>query len=344
MTILGSYVLPLRVAVPAFPELGEYLGRLLELVEVVVVDGSADEVFAAHDEAWPGGVRHIRPDPARACANGKVHGVLTGLDAVTHDRVVIADDDVRYDADGLRRVLDLLGSCDLVRPQNYFTPLPWHAAWDTSRTLLNRALAADYPGTLGVRRDLLAHTGGYDGDVLFENLELMRTIAAAGGRSCAPLDLYVRRIPPTARHFWSQRVRQAYDELARPPRMALELSVVPLTVGALATGRRRHLAAGVLGLILAAERGRRRANGRTVFPARTSLFAPLWVGERGVCSWLALASRVGRGGVPYGDGVLRRAATPPAVLRERFAKVAAQAGACSPAGSGADGPRALRVR
>ena len=38
---------------------------------------------------------------------------------------------------------------DLVRPQNYFEPLPWHARWDTARTLLNRGLGRDYPGTLG---------------------------------------------------------------------------------------------------------------------------------------------------------------------------------------------------
>ena len=58
----------------------------------------------------------------------------------TRSAVVIADDDVRYDprpAHPRRRI-----SCathDLVRPQNYFSPLPWHAVWDTARTLINRA-------------------------------------------------------------------------------------------------------------------------------------------------------------------------------------------------------------
>jgi hypothetical protein len=32
-----------------------------------------------------------------------------------------------YDGASLRRLLDLLDEFDLVRPQNYFDPLPWHA-------------------------------------------------------------------------------------------------------------------------------------------------------------------------------------------------------------------------
>ena len=75
---------------------------------------------------------------------------------------------------------------ELVRPQNYFAPLRWHARWDTARTLLNRvAGGVDFPGTLAVRRSRSSQTDGYDGDVLFENLELIRTIEAAGGRVLA---------------------------------------------------------------------------------------------------------------------------------------------------------------
>ena len=316
----ATYLLPLRSPAPTGGELAAYLSWLSERVdEVVVVDGSPDEVFAEHDATWPEAVRHLPPDPIHACANGKVHGVLTGLDAATHERVIIADDDVRYDDEGLRRTIDLLGDYDLVRPQNYFDPLPWHAAWDTGRTLLNRAFAADYPGTLAVRREVLERTGGYDGDVMFENLELMWTVEAAGGTICAPLDLFVRRIPPTSAHFWGQRVRQAYDEIARPPRMALELSVAPAAAWALANRRWRGVVAVMLGIVGLAERGRRRADGTAVFPPRTSVMAPLWVLERAVCSWIALGNRMTRGGVPYAGGVLRRPATPRAELRRRHA-------------------------
>ena len=316
--ILATYVLPLKATAPVSEELGGYLRWLSARMETIVVDDSAEEVFDAHHRAWREHVLHVRPAPEYACANGKVANVLTGLDLASYEAVVIADDDVRYDDAGLIRTVALLDDHDLVRPQNFFSPLPWHAVWDTGRTLLNRAVAADYPGTLGVRRGLLQRTGGYDGNVMFENLELIRTIEAVGGRTTAPLDLYVRRLPPSTGHFLRQRVRQAYDELARPWRMAMELSVVPLALAGARARAWKPLAAGVLGVIATAEAGRRRKGGRTVFPARTAVLAPLWVAERAVCSWLALGNQVARGGVGYAGGILRRAATPRRELRRRL--------------------------
>src|SRR3712207_7643361 len=94
-------------------------------------------------------------------------------------------------------------------PQIYFHPLPWHARWDTGRILLNRMTGGDWPGTLGVRRSILRATGGYEGGVLFENLELGRKELAAGGREGVPVDPFARRRPPVAPHFWSQRVHPA---------------------------------------------------------------------------------------------------------------------------------------
>lgn len=87
-------------------------------------------------------------NPELVGCNGKVNGVLTGIRAATSEYVIIADDDER----ALSRVLALLDHADLVIPQNYFRPLPWHAAWDSARSLMNRALGTDYPGTLAVRR------------------------------------------------------------------------------------------------------------------------------------------------------------------------------------------------
>jgi hypothetical protein len=159
----------------------------------------------------------------KALTNGKAAGVLSGLRRATQRCLVIADEDVRYDKATLTRITGLLEHCDCVRPQNYFDPLPWHACLDTARTLINRATGGDWPGTLAMRRAILAATGGYDRNVLFENLELVRTVRAAGGTEAHPLDLYVRRLPPKTSHFWSQRVRQAYDEFARPLRLATRL-------------------------------------------------------------------------------------------------------------------------
>jgi hypothetical protein len=316
-----SYVLPVRHDVEGDDaELTAYLEWLGGVVELLVLDGSPPPVLAAHRRAWSQTAAvHVPPHPWYTFANGKVDGVLTGLDLATHERVVIADEDVRWDEPALRRAADLLEQADVVRPQNFFDPLPWHARWDTARSLLNRAFGADYPGTLGVRRSTLLAAGGYDGDAMFENLELLRTVRAAGGTDASPLDLYVRRLPPTTRQFWSQRARQAYDDFAQPPRLMATLAVLPTIGWALARRRPAPLLAAVAVSVAVAEKGRRRARGVHVFPASCSLMAPFWLVERAVCSWLAVANRVVWGGCRYRGRTMYLAATPTRVLRRRLA-------------------------
>jgi hypothetical protein len=318
--VRATYVLPIRWDDEAgLAELTTYLHTLPEWVELIVVDGSPAAVFRRHAEVWGPLGRHIRPDPELATPMGKVGGVLTGVREASHEAVVIADDDVRYDERALIRVALMLGLADCVRPQNYFDQLPWHARLDTARTLLNRSFGADFPGTLAVRRSSLLAAGGYDGDVIFENLELMRTIRAAGGTVLNPLDLYVVRRPPSAEHFMSQRVRQAYDDFAIPARMATWLALPPALAVATARGNRRAPIAAMAVSVALAELGRRRAGGRRYFPASSSLLAPLWIFERSASSWLAVRDRLLRGGVPYGDGIVPRAASSMRRLRARFA-------------------------
>jgi len=312
-----SYVLPLRWTAPGpIEELTDYLGSIAAAVdEILVVDGSPAPVFAEHAAALRGSVRHLAPHPDLDFRMGKVNGVLTGVRECSGELVVLADDDVRYEPATLRRTVALLAEADLVRPQNHFDELPWHARWDTARSLLNRVFTGDpafpvgdFPGTLAVRRGAVLATGGYDGDALFENLELMRTIRAAGGRVLTPLDLYVPRRPPSAAHFRSQRVRQAYDDFAIPARIGAFLALAPIAARSLWRGRADRLLGGALGVIVLAEIGRRRAGGATRFPLSGSLLAPAWVAERSLCSWLALAAKL-RGGVLYGDGRVRHSAT-----------------------------------
>jgi len=313
----------------------DYVGWLAQRVETVVVDGSDLDIFVAHHQMFGPSVRHIPVDSDLTGRYGKVNGVITGVRAASHERVLIADDDVRYDEAGLEHMSTLLEHADLVRPQNYFDPLPWHAKWDTARTLVNRAFGADYPGTLGVRRSRLLAVGGYDGDCLFENLELIRTVQAAGGRVSSPLDFYVRRLPPPAGHFWSQRVRQAYDDFALPARMAAELAVVPVLV-ALARRGARAFSLAALVAMATAETGRRRAGGAAVFPATCSLMAPAWLVERGVCAWLAVWHRVVHGGVPYAGTVLSKAASSRRELDRRLEAVRSSGPSAEPP---LDGPR-----
>ena len=317
-----SYILPIKSAAPdTSSELRSYIEWIAARAEVIVVDGSSDAIFAAHDREWGSFVRHVAPAPDLVSPMGKVGGVLTGLRLASHECVIIADDDVRYDDRALAQMVAALATADVVRPQNYFEPLPWHARWDSSRMLMNRLTGGDWPGTLGVRRSRLVATNGYDGSVMFENLELVRTVLAAGGRESVLYGAYVLRRPSTARHFWSQRVRQAYDEIARPARFISQLAVLPLVI---ATAREwLAIAIWAAALVAAAEAGRRREGATRFFPASTPLFAPLWTAERAICSWLALGARIFLGGVPYRGAILHRAATPMRVLRQRYATVPA---------------------
>ena len=290
-------------------DLDDHLRAMVEVVDdVVVVDGSGDDVFAANDERWPASVRHLRP--AVRTPMGKVGNVVTGLRAARHDVVVIADDDVRWTPALLEAAVARLDGAEVVRPQNCFDPSPWHARWDTGRTLLNRVAGGDWPGTLVVRRSALPD--GYAGDALFENLELVRTVRAGGGRDVLALDIVVPRRPPTTERFLEQRVRQAYDEWARPWRLAVQLAVLPAVV----RWRWRAVAVVSVTSITAAEAGRRRGGGARVWPATAPLWAPAWVAERSLTSWLALGARL-RGGVRYRDGRLPLAANSERALRAR---------------------------
>ncbi len=317
MVLSAEYILPLKWNEEGpISELADYLAGLPGWVDITVVDGSPDQHFTRHARALPSRVRLLRPDPLPP-GNGKVAGVLTGIRAARHERLVIADDDVRYGGEQLLDVVTRLDDAELVRPQNYFQDLPWHARWDTARSLLNRAFASDYPGTLAVRRSILETTRGYSPEALFENLELIRTVHAVGGREVRANDIFVARIPPTSRHFLGQRVRQAYDSFAQPGRLAVELSLLPLAVRA--AKRPERLLTAALVLIALAEVGRRRSGGSAIFEPAASLWAPLWTLERSICIWLAAFNRL-RGGVPYAGGRIKLAAHSEAWLRRFHAQ------------------------
>jgi len=310
-------------------EMGRYLDALRHAVEeIVVVDGSAAPIRREHQRAWAAFARLLEPDDsvveslvaateggtvsgpagdgrADRWLNGKVVGALTGIQAARNEHVVLADDDVRHTPSSIARLVESLQEADLVKPVNVFDSWPWHARWDGVRTLLNVALASDWPGTFALRRSMVLEVGGWSADVLFENLELWRTVEAAGGRVIARTDVTVRRKPPTTGQFWSQRVRQAYDDLAQPGRLVAELAIVPLALLAASRGP-RVLGALAGATVLVAAHGRRRIGAAHV-PPSVPLWAPVWALERGVCVWLALGSRT-RGGVRYHGRRLRVAA------------------------------------
>jgi hypothetical protein len=311
-------VVPLRWVVADPDEeadLAAYLCRTARWCDVTVVDDSPGPQAGARRAGWPSEVRVLNPDPRWAGANGKVTGAMTGIAAARHPIVVLADDDVRYGHAELCEVVRALRVADLVVPQNVPTRWPWWVWWESGRMLLNRALAVDWPGTVGCRRDVVLAAGGWSPDVLFENLEMARTVEAVGGSVVHRPDILVPRRPPSLRHFLRQRVRQAYEDAASPARWALGLATVPAL---LAVGPRTKVAgAAAAGIIAVAEAGRRRSGGCRAFPPWASLAAPLWALERGVLSWVALGARL-RGGVRYHGRRLSVAAHSRRALQRRF--------------------------
>ena len=114
-----SYVLPLRTSDNApMEELGSYLKDLATIVEeVLVVDGSSPHALAAHQSRFGPSVTVVPPQ--QLTLMGKVGNVMTGVRLATYERVIVADDDVRYTAGQLARVAAALDEAEIVRPQNY---------------------------------------------------------------------------------------------------------------------------------------------------------------------------------------------------------------------------------
>ena len=311
-----TYLLPIRRVRASRAETEDFRRYFRTLAaancEVLVVDGSPAPVFAEHDEAWRDVCRHVTVDPQYTYLNGKVNGIHTGVDLASCEFIIIADDDIRYTAEDVAQTCALLARHEMVRPQNFLRPLPWWARLEAARMLLNRAFlrTADYPGTCAFRRTTMLRVGHYDGDVLFDNEEIVRHFAVQGADICNAVDFFILKRPPTLQKWWEQRPRQAYEDFVMRAKTAFFLSLVPLGV-ALGwwRGWRGALAyAGTVsaGAIIAAWRGRSRGAARQFFPASVVAGAPLWVLERALSVYWALYWRVVRGGYPFGARLLSK--------------------------------------
>ena len=109
-----SYVLPLAAHEPVVdPEFDAYLATIEAKCELIVVDGSPANAFEVNHRRWS---KHLHVSVRTATPMGKVGNVLTGVSLATHDRIVIADDDVRFGSE-LFDLVERLDSADVVRPQ-----------------------------------------------------------------------------------------------------------------------------------------------------------------------------------------------------------------------------------
>lgn len=279
--------------------------------EVLVVDGSPPEVFAAHAKEWENVCRHETVDPQYKYLNGKVNGIHTGVALAAHDRIILADDDIRYAPDDVRRMADLLEKYDLVRPQNYFSPLPVWARTEAARMLINRAFIreGDYSGTLGVTRNAMLRVGHYDGDVLFDNEEIVRHFKLKGANICYARDFFLLKLPPTFEKWIEQRPRQAYEDFVMRAK-TLFFAAVPILLALtfLKSGWFLTLVfAGLIavGAIISAARGLNDGAAKFI-PPRVIFYAPLWIAERCVSTYWAFYWYFRHGGYPFGDKVVSK--------------------------------------
>jgi glycosyltransferase involved in cell wall biosynthesis len=280
--------------------------------EVLVVDGSARAVFEAHGEVWSEICRHVPPDNKYTYLNGKVNGVHTGVDLASSELIILADDDIRYTDDDIEKMCGLLDSFELVRPQNFLSPTPWWARIESARILINRGTlrAGDYPGTCGFRRSTMRRVGPYDGDVLFDNEELVRHFAVNGVHINYAVDFFILKRPPQLWKWFEQRPRQAYEDFVMRAKTVAFLSVIPSVMAtAIFAGRwAAPLLAGLVATtaIILCARGLIRNRAYRYFSGSTPLWAPVWVLERSISVYWALYWRVRYKGYPFGRRLLTK--------------------------------------
>jgi len=311
-----TYLLPIRRANSSAEEaneLAEYFGSLSAAgCEVLVIDGSPEPVFQQHDEVWGRFCRHEKVDRSFGFLNDKVNGVHTGVQLASKEKIILADDDIRYRREEIDQVCELLENFEVVRPQNYLAPLPWWARMEAARMLINRATlrTADYPGTCAFRRSTMLRVGPYDGDVLFDNEEIIRHFAAARASITYATDLFVQKRPSTFRKWIEQRPRQAYEDFGLPIKTALFLGLPLIAVWVAAVFGLGGLLFYLLCLsslaISLAIGGRFVGAASKYFPRSVCFFAPLWVLERSASTYWALYWHFARGGYPFGDKILSK--------------------------------------
>ena len=313
---LCAYLLPLRRTQFLANEAAEWASYFESLskagCEVVIIDGSPPGVFSHHAKVFGTTHSHIQVDRRFSYLNDKVNAVHTGVAFTDNEKIILADDDIRYTAENIRETVELLERYEVVRPQNFLSPLPWWARIEAARMLINRGVlrTADYPGTCGFRRSTMLRVGHYDGDVLFDNEEIIRHFAEKGATIAYATDLFIRKRPPHFRKWMEQRARQAYEDFGLRLKTSLFVSLPPLLLAVTLLFGLRGLVAYLIALALVsvgvALRGWIRGRAKEVTPLSCCVFAPIWVLERSISTYAAIYWYLARGGYPFGDRLLSK--------------------------------------
>jgi hypothetical protein len=156
----------------------------------------------------------------------------------------------------------------------------------------------------------MLNIGHYDGDVLFDNEEIIRHFAYHGCTIAFANDLFVEKRSPLFRKWIEQRPRQAYEDFGLRSKTALFLILIPLLfLAGLFYGGKGvgvYLATVSFLSFSLALRGRLRGRAAEFFPLQCCFFAPLWILERTLSTYAALYWYFRRGGYPFGDRLLTK--------------------------------------
>ncbi|MBV8546002.1 MAG: hypothetical protein JO093_13055 [Acidobacteria bacterium] len=265
--------------------------------EVIVVDASPSPIFENNRAVLRWVSSHIAARPRHRNFTGGIDSVRTALDVSSCDKIIVADENVRYDAGAIESVCDLLDLHEVVEPQDYFEPLPWWSGIEAGRMLVHRGVEPlpDHGATFGIRKSSVRGLRGVD--IAWSNGEdAVRRLASQGAEVFSACEVFVRRLPPPLDHWLRDRQRQAGGDFALPVKSAFFFALLPIAI-LLATIGGFRLAGGYAGAIafasiVLAVRGRGGAS--SFFPLRACLCAPLWVFERSVSVYWALFRKLQR--------------------------------------------------
>ncbi|MCU1245055.1 MAG: hypothetical protein JWN02_965 [Acidobacteria bacterium] len=286
-----SYVVALERTAASHDELrpfAEYLSFLdVAGCDVVILDSSPQRIFEENRRIlrWVG--RHV-------AVIGANDPVRLAVEHAACEKVILATEDVRYGQAELGALTALLDEHEVIEPQDYLQPLPWWGAIEAGRMLVHRGIEPlpDRGATFGVRRSAVRGLRPTL-DAFNAGSDPVRRLAVQGA-DVRSADLFVRRQPPPLRQWIGARARQAGDDFALPVKSAFFFALLPMALlMALMGGAPLVLAyagALILASVLLALRGRQGA--ASFFPLRACLFAPLWLLERALSVYGALALRL----------------------------------------------------
>jgi len=289
-----SYVVIVENAATSTAELRDLATYLSTLgvagCDVVILDPSPRLQFEMNGRIlrWVG--RHVAVRTEHCAPGGSLDQVRAAASLAACEKVLVAADDVRYTAEAIAQLCDLLDVHEVVEPQDYLDPLPWWGGIEAGRILVHRGIEPqpDHGATFGFRRSAVSALRSLGaGEVVDDQA---RRLAAAGAEVFAATDVFVRREPGALDDWLAERPRLAGGDFSLPMKSAFFFSLVPLLL-LLAVAGGVRLAGGYAGVIAFASVAlalRGRAGASPFFPLRACLFAPLWVFERSVSVYWAL--------------------------------------------------------